>query len=186
MLNISFIVVIIGGLIFLEKLRSIQKRTRSYLKFNKLQSEIMDFMRKEGTNISDSDYRKAREIIEMNYFLIDVYSCKRHPLFHIKTFFSFLNTFAKPVYDIDVKVQSISPTNEKLKELQSKLVRTIEWSIFYSTPLYILFVVIFSLSSFLIYVFAVKRTQLAFYSWYKRVILEQFKNNVSEKFHYSY
>ena len=181
MLSLSLIIIIIGGLFLAERLRSIQKRTRSYLEFTKLQGEIMDFLLEEGKGLNNSEYRKARKIVEMNDALIKVYSCQRPSSFHIKSFFSFLNQFAKPVYDLDKRVQALRPKNQKLKELQNELAGTMEWSLFYNTPSYVILLMILSIFPVIVSLFAYKRTK-DFHKWYKKIVTEQSKDWFSENY----
>lgn len=182
MFTLSLIFLLIGGILLTERLRSIQKRTRSLLHFTELQNDIMEFMRSEGQLLPNGEYKKARKIVEMNNTLINVYSHQRPSYFHILTFFKFLEHFAKPVYDIDKRVQALRPKNENLRKLQMELAETVEWSIFYNTPIYVKLLIMLSISPIIVFLFARKRTK-GFHQWYKRVITEQSKEYISENYH---
>jgi hypothetical protein len=182
MFTLSLIILIIGGVILSERLRSIQKRTRSLLHFTNLQADIMNFMMSDGYGLSNSDYKKARKIVEMNNTLVKIYSCQRPSLFHTKTFFNFLNHFAKPIYDLDKKVQALRPKNEKLKNIQNELAETFEWSVFYNTPLYVIALMLLSIFPVLISLFAYKRTR-EFHKWYKKIITERSKEYITNNYH---
>jgi len=141
----------------------------------------MDYMLTDGSNITNSDYRKVRKMIDINNKLLEVHSCYRPSSFHIRTFFSFLKSYAKPVFDMEKRVQALRPKDERLKELQTELVYGIEWSIFYNTPRYVIFFIVFSIFPFVVYSFAVRRTR-EFYKWYNAIIDKQAKSRLSQKY----
>lgn len=182
MLTIFMYGLSIAALIYAERLRSIQKQARSTVKLYELQGSLMEFLRHEGTTISNADYRKARKMLEINERLLFVYSCHRPSLFHIKTLFSFINKRAKPVYDMDKKAKALRPKNEHLRELQLALASRIRWSVFYNTPIYIFGLMAISIFPIMVSLSTMKSTQ-AFYDWYKKAIEDEFKWWLEAKYH---
>lgn len=183
MLTISLIVALIGGCVFVERLRSIQKHSKSHLAFMYFQRDVMSLLRSSDLNLSHSDYKRVRKLLLASNGLLEVYSCQRPSSFHTEFLFGFLNTrFPKKAYEYDVMVNSLKPRSEKVVELQSKFVQLIEWTVFYNTPLYTLaFYVLASLPIAI----ALKTTR-GFKGWYREVLVTYTKNRINDRLGHIY
>ncbi len=178
MLTVSLIIAIIGGAFFVERLRSIQKHSRSHLVFMTFQRKVMDLLRSENLDVSKADYKKLRKLLSVNDALLDVYSCQRPSLFHTRFLFFFLdNNFIKKAYEYDKMVTSLKPKDERVVELQADLNRLIEWTVFYNTPRYVL---ILSILILIPMIFALQ-TKIGFKQWYSEILKRYSKKEFNNK-----
>lgn len=181
MLTISLVFVIIGGVFLAERLRAIQKHSKSRLAFIQYQREVMTLLRDENLQLSSSEYKKVRKILSANSSLLEIYSCQRPSVFHTRFLFGFLNgIFAKKAYEYDKIVHSLKPKDERVIALQVKLNKLITWTVFYNTPKYILGLFVVMLAPVVLSVIAIKSTK-DFRRWYRDIIRTYSKENLHNK-----
>jgi len=77
MLTISLIIAVVGGCVFVNRLRSIQKHSKSHLAFMRFQRDVMGLLRSTDLDLSHSDYKKVRKLLLASDSLLELYSCQR-------------------------------------------------------------------------------------------------------------
>lgn len=185
MLTISLITVIFGSLIFIIKLRNIQKHDAVLFELCNYRRDLMGYLRNEYETLSKEDYKETLKLLDAINSLIGIYSKRQSDLFHLKTFFSLLTFIAKKSYPVDRRISSMDVENESILELQKKLSYNIKWAVFKSTPKIKVYLILFFalLIHGVRYIFYFKKAKMSIHSWYVDLLKTMTKENFSNLRH---